>query len=271
MTEPPQNDDRREVGVFDSGVGGLSILSEIQRQLPAESMVYLADQAWAPYGERTLEVLRDRTYMIVEHLMDRGVKAVVVACNTASAAALHELRRTFPTMPFVGMEPAVKPAAEQSNGRIVGVLATTATFQGELYASVVDRHAKGVGIVERAGTGLVELIEDGVLDGPVLDAALHSHLAPMLEANIDTLVLGCTHYPFVANHIRTILGDGVRLIDPAPAVARQLGRVLTQTGRAAGGGRGSTTFLTTGAPDVFAHQVGRLIDPLGVTVAQVTV
>jgi glutamate racemase len=255
--------DSRPVGVFDSGVGGLSILREIHRQLPSESVVYLADQAWAPYGERRLDEVRARSFAIVDHLLARGVKGVVVACNTASAAALHELRRGFPSVPFIGMEPAVKPAAEQTDRGVVGVLATSATFQGELYASVVDRHANGVGLVERAGTGLVELIEDGVLSGPVIDAALHAHLAPMLDADIDTLVLGCTHYPFVADRIRQILGDEVQLIDPAPAVARQLGRVLAGNELAAGPGPPATTYLTTGHPEHLDDQIELLLRTAG--------
>lgn len=260
MSGPRHSHASRPVGVFDSGVGGLSILREIRHQLPHESIVYLADQAWAPYGERSLEAVRVRSFAIVDHLLGRGVKAIVVACNTASAAALHELREAFPTVPFVGMEPAVKPAAEQSGRGVVGVLATSATFQGELYASVVDRHANGVGIVERAGTGLVELIEGGVLAGPELDRVLRTHLEPMIAAGIDTLVLGCTHYPFVADRIRAVLGEGVRLIDPAPAVARQLGRVLASNGLAASDERGATVrYFTTGDAERFARQVARLV------------
>lgn len=250
--------DVRPVGVFDSGVGGLSILREIHRQLPGEGIIYLADQEFAPYGDRSLEEVRARAFTVAGHLLGRGVKAVVVACNTASAAALHELREVFPTVPFVGMEPAVKPAAEQSDRGVVGVLATTATFQGELYASVVDRHANDVRVIERPGSGLVELIEAGELDGLRVEQALAAHLTPMLAAGIDTLVLGCTHYPFIAEPIRRILGDEVRLIDPAPAVARQLGRVLERNGLL-GGDAGGTGYLTTGAPDQFSLQVKRLL------------
>lgn len=252
--------DVRPVGVFDSGVGGLSILAEIHRQLPHESVVYLADQAWAPYGERSLEEVRARSFAIVDHLLGRGAKGIVVACNTASTAALHEVREAFPMVPFVGMEPAVKPAAEQSDRKVVGVLATRATFQGELYASVIDRHANGVRVVERPGTGLVELIEAGRTDGPEVHALLREHLAPMLAAGIDTLVLGCTHYPFIGRAIREILGDGVRLIDPAPAVARQLGRVLRHNGLAAADGSpASTNYLTTGDAALLALQVEQLL------------
>lgn len=252
MTPPP-----RLIGAFDSGVGGLSIVAEIRRQLPGEHVEFLADQAWAPYGERTLDAVRARSFAIVDLLLARGASLVVVACNTASAAALIELRARHPGVPFVGMEPAVKPAAEQTGRGVVGVLATTATFQGELYSSVVDRHAVGVTVVPRAGTGLVELIERGVLDGPELDEMLRRHLEPMVAAGIDTLVLGCTHYPFVTEPIRDILGDKVRLIDPAPAVARQVGRVL---GGDATTGRQPVpiTYLTTGDPDRMSRQIAVL-------------
>jgi glutamate racemase len=253
--------DLRPVGVFDSGVGGLTILSELRRQSPDESLVFIADQAWAPYGDRTLGEVRARAFAVVEHLLDGGVKAVVVACNTASAAALHELRAAYPAVPFVGMEPAVKPAAEQSDRGVVGVLATAATFQGELYASVVDRHANSITVVDRPGRGLVELIEAGVVEGPEMDECLRGHLVPMMEAGIDTLVLGCTHYPFVADRISSILGDRVRLIDPAPAVARQTGRVLAAGGLAAGEGEAaSTAYRTTGDAGHLRRQLGVLLD-----------
>jgi glutamate racemase len=253
--------DLRSLGVFDSGIGGLSILTEIHRQAPAEQIVYLADQAWAPYGERSLDEVRARSFAVVNHLLTRGAKAVVVACNTASAAALHELRAAFPKVPFIGMEPAVKPAAEQSDRRVVGVLATRATFQGELYASVVDRHANGVRVVERAGSGLVEMIESGRLAGPKLDALLRTHLTPMVDEGIDTLVLGCTHYPFIADAIQDVLGRNVRLVDPAPAVARQAVRVLGHNGAAAdeASGAGSTVYLTTDDPRRLEAQVLRLL------------
>ncbi len=250
------------VGVFDSGVGGLSVVAEIVRQWPQVRLDYLADQAWAPYGERSLEAVRDRSFAVVDHLLDRGAAAVVVACNTASAAALHPLRSRHPAVPFVGMEPAVKPAAEQSDRGVVGVLATTATFQGELYASVVDRHAGSVQVLERAGTGLVDLIERGAVDGPEIEALLATHLAPLVAAGIDTLVLGCTHYPFITAPIRRIVGPGVRLIDPAPAVARQLGRVLAERGITTGGG--PSAYRTTGDAALLQAQIlsllGRRVD-----------
>jgi glutamate racemase len=235
------------IGVFDSGIGGLSILGELYRQLPAENYIYLADQAHVPYGSRSLEQVRDFSEAITRHLLQSGARLVVVACNTASAAALHHLRRVFPQVPFVGMEPAVKPAAETTRSGVVGVLATPATFQGELYASVVERFANGVILVQDTCPGLVGEIEAGRTNGVQARHILQKALLPMLEAGIDTIVLGCTHYPFVSDLIADIAGPGVRVIDPAPAIARQVRRVLAEAGRLSmdsSGGR--VRILTTG-------------------------
>lgn len=245
------------IGVFDSGVGGLTVLRELRTLLPGESYLYLADQAWVPYGERTLQEVRERSIRVVEALLSRGAELVVVACNSASAAALHPLRARFPGTRFVGMEPAVKPAAASTSRGVVGVLATDATFQGELYASVVDRHAGGVRIVEQAGAGLVDLVERGEVEGPEVRRLLTAYLAPMQREGIDTLVLGCTHYPFLIPEIARILGDGVRLVDPAPAVARQVARVRGRSGPRGDGG--TVTYLTTGDPAAFAARLRDLV------------
>ena len=211
------------IGVFDSGVGGLSVLRQIQHQFPQENLIYLADQQHVPYGPRPLGQVRQFSEAITRFLLDQGVKLIVVACNTASAAALYHLRETFPEVPFVGMEPAVKPAAEQTQSGVVGVLATPATFQGRLYASVVERFASGVLLLQDTCPGLVDQIEMGDLQGPKTRAILEDALTPMLERGIDRVVMGCTHYPFVIPLIQEIVGPGVRVIDPAPAVARQVG------------------------------------------------
>ena len=234
------------VGVFDSGVGGLSILLEIHALLPDEDLIYLADQEWAPYGGRTLQEVRDRAVAVTAELIGRGCKAVVVACNSASAAALHHLRDVFPQTLFVGMEPALKPAATHSKSGVIGVLATATTFQGELYASVLDRHANGVEVHEVAAERLAMLVEEGRLDEAKGD--LEELLGPMLAAGIDTLVLGCTHYPFLEDQIRAVVGPDVRLIDPARAVARQLQRVLENEGILNRGSGGGTAYLTSADP-----------------------
>ncbi len=214
------------IGVFDSGVGGLSVLRAIRQELPAEAILYLADQSHVPYGPRPLEEVRSFAEGITRFLLERGSKLIVVACNAASAAALHTLRQQFPQVTFVGMEPAVKPAAEHTRTGRVGVLATPATFQGLLYASVVERFAQGVVLYQDTCPGLVAQIEAGELDVPRTRAILEKALLPMLDQGIDTVVLGCTHYPFVIPFIQSIAGPHIRVIDPAPAIARQTRRML---------------------------------------------
>jgi glutamate racemase len=218
------------IGMFDSGVGGLSVLRAVRAQLPAEAVIYLADQARVPYGPRPLTEVRRFSEQITRYLLAEGAQLIIVACNTASAAALHYLRQVFPQVPFVGMEPAVKPAAEQTRSGIVGVLATPATFQGDLYASVVERFAAGVTLLQHTCPGLVQQIEAGELETPTTRRILAAALQPMLAQGIDTIVLGCTHYPFVIPLIQELAGDGVRVIDPAPAVARQAARLLEARG-----------------------------------------
>lgn len=250
----------RPIGIFDSGVGGLSVLRSLRQLLPGEPVLYLADQAHVPYGPRPLEQVRLFSAQITRYLLGQGARLIVVACNTASAAALQHLRKVFPDIPFVGMEPAVKPAAEQTHTGVVGVLATPATFQGALYASVVERFANGVTLLQSTCPGLVEQIEAGDLDGPRTRAILEGALSPMLTQGIDTVVLGCTHYPFVIPLIEQIVGPRVRVIDPAPAVARQAARLLNEHGlRGAEGSPAALRFLTTGIPDALASALPRLL------------
>ncbi len=194
----------------------------------------------------------DFSEAITRYLLSRKAKLIVVACNTASAAALHHLREVFPGFPFVGMEPAVKPAAEGTQSGVVGVLATPATFQGALYASVVERFANGVTLLQHTCPGLVAQIEAGELESPQTRLILEEALLPMLDKGIDTVVLGCTHYPFVIPLIEAIVGPGVRVIDPAPAVARQVGRLLETNGLSHPAEEmGSLDILTTGDPTAF--------------------
>ncbi len=248
------------IGVFDSGIGGLSVLSAIRRELPGQPMIYLADQAHVPYGPRPLEEVRRFSEAISRFLIAQGAELIVVACNAASAAALHTLRAAFPGVPFVGMEPAVKPAAERTRSGVVGVLATPATFQGALYASVVERFARGVLVLQDTCPGLVAQIEAGRLESAETRRILEKALQPMLAQGIDTVVLGCTHYPFVIPLIQEIAGPGVRVIDPAPAVARQARRLLEGAGAIAlpaqdGKEPAPVRYLTTGDP---AQMVARL-------------
>jgi glutamate racemase len=259
---------QRVIGVFDSGVGGLSVLREIRLQMPAERVIYLADQAHVPYGSRSLKEVRGFARGITEYLLSQGAGVIVVACNTASAAALHYLRQTFSQVPFVGMEPAVKPAVEQTETGKVGVLATPATFQGELYASLLERFAHDVTLLQSTCPGLVGEIEAGRLFGERARAILRWALEPMLAQGIDTVVLGCTHYPFVIPLIKEIVGPQVRVIDPAPAVARQVGRVLARVGRPVpneaetievASARPAVRYLTTGDPAMLEVLLSSLI------------
>jgi len=216
----------KPVGAFDSGVGGITILKAISQVLPDESLLYLADQAHVPYGARSLEQIREFSQEITRYLLTQGAKLIVVACNTASAAALHYLREIFPQTLFIGMEPAVKPAAETTRSGVVGVLATPATFQGALYASVIERFTQGVTVLQDTCPGLVAQIENGHLDTPETRLILEKAIHPMLKAGIDTIVQGCTHYPFVTPLIQEIAGPQVRVIDPSPAIARQVSRLI---------------------------------------------
>ena len=216
------------VGIFDSGLGGLSVLREIHNLLPSQPLFYIGDQSHVPYGKRQLNEIRKFSVAITQYLLDQGAKLIVVACNTASAAALQDLRGIFPDTPFVGMEPAVKPASRQTHNGIVGVLATPATFQGKLYNTLVERFAKNVTILKSTLPGLVEKIEQGNLNSPETRQILEEAIKPMVAQGADTLVLGCTHFPFVLPLIREIAGPHINVIDPAPAIARRTKSLLQE-------------------------------------------
>lgn len=215
------------IGLFDSGSGGLSVLREIVRLLPDEEYVYYSDNAHCPYGEKSPEYIRMRCRAIVRLLLDKGADIVVVACNTATAAAIQALREEFPVR-FIGMEPAVKPAALGTRTGVVGVLATAGTLKGSNYLTTKGNFEDGCTIVEHVGQGFVELVEGGELEGPHAESVVRESLQPLLDAGADTIVLGCTHYPFLLPVLRKLAGPGVRFIDPAPAVARHLIYVMVQ-------------------------------------------
>lgn len=250
-----------QIGVFDSGLGGLSVWREIVRQWPSCKTVYVADQVHIPYGPRDAAEILDFARGITRFLLAQGCGTIVVACNAASAASLAALRAAWPQVPFVGMEPAVKPAVAVSRTRVAGVLATPATLQGALFATTVERFASDVRIVRQVCPGLVEQIESGDVDGPRTRALLREFLAPSLQAGADTIVLACTHYPFVRHTIEALAGPGITVIDPAPAVARQAGRVAGAPPPAAGTGDADAppdiaavhhpVFYTTGEPARF--------------------
>lgn len=242
-----QNKHDGPIGIFDSGIGGLSVLREVRRQLPDEDLIYIADQAHVPYGNRSREEVFGFSAGIVRYLFKMQAKLVIIACNTASAVALADLRAKYPSLPFVGMEPAVKPAAAETSTGVVGVLATPATFQGDLYASTVERFAKGVKIIQDTCPGLVKQIEAGRIASQETREILQRALHPMLEEGVDEIVMGCTHYPFVIPLIKEIVGEGVEVIDPAPAVARQVERLLNEYDLRKGKqGEAMVSFYTTG-------------------------
>ena len=256
--------DLHAIGVFDSGVGGLSVWREIVRQLPHENTVYFADQAHVPYGPRPQEQIRHFCDAITRFLIDHGCKAVVVACNTASAAALKHLREAFPTLPSVGMEPAVKPAALATKSGVVGIMATPATFQGRLFQATAGRYAAGIRLVNQVCNGLADRVEAGDLDGAQTEALLREYVEPILGAGADTIVLACTHYPFLIELIRRIAGTAVNVIDPAPSIARHLHRVLEREGLlAAAGHAGRHTFYTTGDAGRYQRALERLSGATG--------
>jgi glutamate racemase len=280
------------IGVFDSGVGGLSVWREIARCMPDVPLMYLADGAHVPYGARPLQEVRALTLDAAHWLIAQGCSMVVVACNTASAAALDDLRATFPRTPFVGMEPAVKPATLHTHTGVVGVLATAGTFKSQRYAELIARWANGVRVIERACSGWVELVERleiGDFGFSILDFGMHEaidhpqskienrkskireHVEPLLAETADVLVLGCTHFPFLAPAIEQVIAQwrathkgapAVRLIDPAPAVAQQTLRVWNETKNLAGFEtlRGLPhAFFTTGDAAHFSRLASALL------------
>jgi len=257
---PYTSSDAAPIGIFDSGIGGLSVMRHIRAMLPAHPLIYLADQVHVPYGTRSLEEVRAFSFEITRFLIGKGARIIVVACNTASAAALHSLREQFPDVPFVGMEPAVKPAASQTHSGVVGVLATPATFQGELFASVVERFAQGVKILKSTCPGLVEEIEKGRAGGIKARRILKEAIQPMLEQQVDTIVLGCTHYPFALDTISEITGPDVEVIDPSPAVARQAVRVMEQFGWLKETGESEeVTIFTSSSSELLTKKISRIL------------
>lgn len=240
---PPSPD--APVGVFDSGLGGLSVLRHVRDALPAENVLYVADSGHAPYGERSADWIRARSTALCGFLLERRAKAILIACNTATAAAAQALRERWPGLPVVAMEPAVKPAAAATRSGIVGVLATTGTLASSRFAALLDTFGRDIRVVTRPGTGLVEAVERGDFDSAATRALVASHVEPLLAEGADVIVLGCTHYPFLRPLIEQAAGPSVRVIDTGAAVARQLARTLDNAGLLRTGGSGSETFWSS--------------------------
>lgn len=250
------------IAVYDSGIGGTSVLKEIRALDAHVDIIYLADQARCPYGDRPTSEIRQIAIGCANWLIRQGAAPIVVACNTASAAALNEMRQYHPNVPFVGMVPAVKPAVQQTQCGIIGVMATAATLKGSLYHEVTHRFANEVQVVGQACHGLVDLVEAGQLHGATTDAAVATHVRPLIEAGADVIVLGCTHYPFLRESI-TRAAPRVTIIDPAPAVARHALHVTANTPQTQRQGR--TIYYTTGSAHHLAWQINALGLPHGET------
>ena len=223
------------VGIFDSGSGGLSVFRELRKLLPEESFVYYSDNAHCPYGEKGRDYIISRARWITDFLLDKGADIIVVACNTATAAAISSLRNEYPDIPFIGMEPAIKPAVKRTSTGVVGVLATAGTLKADKYLNTREKWAENVKIAEHIGQGFVELVENGNTSGPEAEAIVKDSLQPILDEGADVIVLGCTHYPFLTGTISKVAAElypdrELKIIDPAPAVARHALKVMEEKG-----------------------------------------
>ncbi|HET8885422.1 MAG TPA: glutamate racemase [Salinimicrobium sp.] len=239
----------KPIGIFDSGVGGTSIWREIHHLLPNEKTIYLADSKNAPYGEKPRDEIVALSTKNVEKLLALDCKIIVVACNTATTNAIEDLRQKY-RIPFVGIEPAIKPAALKSRSKKIGILATKGTLSSELFYSTAELHSKGTEITEVVGTGLVELIESGQKDSQEMELLLKNLLTPFIENNIDFLVLGCSHYPYIIPVIKKLLPPHVTIIDSGEAVAKQTKNLLKDNNILSEENRGSCIFLTNKNPEI---------------------
>lgn len=259
------------IGLFDSGVGGLSIMKEIRRLLPHEDLIYVGDSKFCPYGEKTSTAIQERCRMITKFLLAKSVKLIVVACNSASVAALEQLRAEF-SVPFVGVEPAVKQAASFTKKKRIGVLATGLTLSGARFTSLVEKFAGGLTVVNQACPGLVEQVERGAINGPETEAMLRRYLQPLEEKGVDVVVLGCTHYPFLRPLVEKMVQPGVQVIDTGAPVARQTQRVLTQATLINPKTQaGKEWFYTSGDPSVVGPVIEKLWGSHGEGVQQLPV
>lgn len=256
---------RRPIGVFDSGVGGLTVVHELKRQLPHESLIYFGDTARVPYGNKSPDTVRRYSREILDFLLRRDVKMVVVACNTASAHALDELQRVAP-VPVLGViEPGARAAVKASRGGTIGVIGTAGTMRSGTYARAINALAPEARVTQRACPLFVPLVEEGWLDHDATRLAAHEYLDPLASEGVDTLVLGCTHYPLLKPLLRSVLGPGISLIDSAEETAGSVARALSDSGLSAPpGAPGSVEFLVSDAPEAFELVASRFLqEPLG--------
>ena len=244
------NNNNAPIGVIDSGLGGLSVLRHLITDIPNESYIYFSDNAHCPYGKKSFSEIQSRVFNIVRFLIAKyNVKLVIVACNTATAASIDELRANF-SIPFVGMEPAIKPAALKTKTGVIGVLATEGTFNGRLFKNTYEKYATEATMIVTAGNNLVEYIEAGIVDGTDIENLLKNYIDPMVHKNADLLVLGCTHFPFLSETIKTLYPK-LNLIDPAPAVSKQTLNILNINDIENSSMADKCQFLTSGDPILF--------------------
>lgn len=252
------------IGIFDSGVGGLSVFREIRQLLPEEKYIYYSDNAFCPYGEKTQEFIVERARWITGLMVEKGADIIVVACNTATAAAIKTLREEHSShLRFIGMEPAIKPAAMTTTTGVIGVLATSGTLQSEKYLRHKEKYASDVSIIEHVGEGFVELVEKGITEGPEAERVVRLSIKPLIEAGADTIVLGCTHYPFLSQTIKKICRElcpdrNVTIIDPAPAVARHLHELMSEDGLIRNDGY-ALDLLSSGDDDILKATAANLL------------
>lgn len=250
------------VGVFDSGAGGISVLRELVKILPNESFIYFADSANCPYGPKQPERIIELSNCISKFLLNKGCKTIVVACNTATAAAIDFLRENY-SIPFIGMEPAIKPASINTRTKSIGVLATAGTFKGRLYIETSRKYASDVNVCYQIGEGLVELVESGMANSEESEKLLRKYIEPMLDCNIDHIVLGCTHYPFLRTVLEKIIPESITIIDPAPAVARQTEKVLKENGLLSTTKNSSSIELySSGSTEILKNLIEKNIQPI---------
>ena len=235
------------IGVIDSGVGGLSVLREIRARLPDQDLTYIGDTAWCPYGNKSFEEIRQRTVTLSDFLLARGAEVIVIACNSATIVAIESLRAQYP-VPFIGMEPGVKPAAALTRSGTIGVLATEASLAGEKFHHLVAQHARELQVITRPCPKFVELVEEGTLTGPAVEAAIEEYTADMLAARADVLILGCSHYPFLKPALQKKLPDTIRFIDTGSAIARHVSSHHLSPAK-----HPATEILTTGNPEKMSH------------------
>jgi glutamate racemase len=248
------------IGVFDSGIGGLSVWKELIKVVPCENTLYVADSGNCPYGPQSKASIISRSDAITKYLISKGAKLIVVACNTATAAAINYLRENY-HIPFVGIEPAIKPAIINSKTGVIGVLATKGTFNGELYNNTLKKYSKNTIVLEQIGEGLVEIVEHNQINSQESITILKQYLQPMLEKNVDNIVLGCTHYPFLEPVIKQIVGEKVTIINPAPAVAKRVYEILQKENLFCKNEGLNSSFITTGDNLFIMQQFVKNISP----------